>query len=352
MGYRVTARFGLPFAVVALAIVACTPGTVINAPASSGSSTQAATAPPIPSSAPFTTTTSSPLPTVTAPPAGQTPQPVQVAVPSSQGYSGTFALPISGVNSIAANTTVIVTLSNQTPAGAPTTLARRRATAPRAAPMAAAPSSLVPLLFLQMWFSGGISLANQPTITFAVPSADIVAGASYWIAMYDSTRPDLGWQLGFEGPGTVTGTSIAFVGGGGSFNFVPFSSYYFALYAQSTAAATPTPAPTPTPTPVPTATPSPGATPTPIPSPQFGVMPGSIGLYAIGATATISATGTAPYFAFPNNYNVATVSPANGNSPFTVTAVAAGTAQITIVDSTGLQAIVPVTVTTTTIPVQ
>ncbi|HET9028865.1 MAG TPA: hypothetical protein VFN49_01700 [Candidatus Aquilonibacter sp.] len=338
----------LPFAVALLALVAACGGggggTFVGPTAAPSGSP---TAPPIPSASPFAVSTAVALPTITPPPAGQTPQPVPVTVPTTAaGVSGTFALPVANANAIPANTQAIVTLSNQIPAGAPASFVRRAQTV---RPMA---SNLAPILFLQVAFSGGVSLANQPAVSFTLPSNQIVSGASYYVALYDPTRPSLGWELGFEGPGAVSGSTVSFTGGSGSFNFAPFYAYIFALYAQSASAPTPTPPPTPSPTPVPTPTPTPGATPTPIPSPGFGVTPTSIALYGAGATQTITATGSAPYFAFTSDANVVTVSPPNGNSPFTATAVGAGTAQITIVDSTGKQAIIPVTVTTVTVPVQ
>jgi len=353
MDYRAT-RFAFVLCAVCALLAACKgfpyPYPPIPTPTMSATPGASPTAPPIPSSSPFTTATQAPLPLVTAPPAGQTPQPVPVALPSAQGYGGTFNLPIANANAIASNTSAIVTLTDQPPAGVPSTLIRVRT--PSQVRRDAPGSQFVPVVFLELFFSGGVTLANQPTITFTVPSNDIVSGASYWVALYDSTRPSLGWQLGFEGPGAVSGTNISFSGGSGSFTFVPFSAYVYALYAQSAAAPSPTPAPTPTPTPVPTPTPTPGATPTPIPPPQFGVSPTSINLYGAGQIQSIAVTGTAPYFALSSNTAVVTVAPNNGNGPFIVTAVGAGSAQITLVDSTGKQAIVPVVVTTTTIPVQ
>lgn len=338
----------LPFALALLALVAaCGGGGGGNFVGPTAAPSGSPTAPPIPSASPFSVATAAALPAITPPPAGQTPQPVPVAVPTTaSGISGTFALPVANASAIPANTQAIVTLSNQIPTGAPTTFLRR---AQIVKPMS---SNLAPILFLQVAFSGGVSLANQPAVSFTLPSNQIVSGASYYVALYDPTRPSLGWELGFEGPGTISGSTVSFTGGAGSFNFAPFYAYVFALYAQSASAPTPTPPPTPSPTPVPTPTPSPGASPTPIPSPGFAVSPSSISLFGTGATQTITASGSPPYLAFSSDENVVTVSPPNGNSPFTATAVAAGSAQITIVDSSGKQAIIPVTVTTVTVPVQ
>lgn len=348
MAYKNAAAALVATGILALGIAACGGGSVGTFVAPTTSPNASPTAPPIPAASPFSVATAAALPTVTAPPAGQTPQPVPVSVPTTAaGYGASFALPISGPSSIAANTQSIVTLSNQIPTGAPASFVRR---AQIVRPLTG--TALTPILFLQIAFSGGVSLANQPAISFALPSSNIVTGANYWVALYDPTRPSLGWQLGFEGPGTVSNSTVSFAGGAGSFNFAPFYPYVFALYAQSASAPTPTPPPTPSPTPVPTATPTPGVTPTPIPSPGFGISPASITLYGAGSTQAITATGTGPYFAFTSDSTVVTVAPSNGNSPFTATAVGGGSAQLTIVDSTGKQAIIPVTVTTVTIPVQ
>ncbi len=121
------------------------------------------TPPPIPTSSPFSVATQAPLPTVTPAPAGQTPQPVQITLPTSNGYGRTFTLPISSANAIAANTSAIVTLSDQAPLGTPTTLIRTRDGSIRRYDST---SQFVPIVFLELFFSGGVTLANQPPITF------------------------------------------------------------------------------------------------------------------------------------------------------------------------------------------
>jgi len=213
-------------------------------------------------------------------------------------------------------------------------------------------SNISIILFMELAFSGGVTLANEPALSFQLPSGYVVGGASYYVALFDPTNPGAGWQTGFEGPGTVSGSTVSFGGAGNTFSFAAFYPYWFALYAQTAAAPTPSPAPTQSPTPVPTASPTPGVTPPPVPTPQFGVSPSSVSLTAVGQTAQIAATGTAPYNVFSSNTAVATIAPSSGSSPFTVTAVAAGTATITIADATGKVAYVTVTVTTTIIPVQ
>ena len=126
MAYRGVVRLSFPLAMFALVLAACGGGNagspLLAIPSASPS------APPIPAAAPFTSSTSNPLPAVTAPPAGHCTTGAR-ALSQCRAQRNTaerLRLPISGVTSIAANTTAVVTLSNQAPKGPPTTFARSR----------------------------------------------------------------------------------------------------------------------------------------------------------------------------------------------------------------------------------
>ena len=73
---------------------------------------------------------------------------------------------------------------------------------------------------------------------------------------------------------------------------------------------------------------------------------------AAGATATVTATGVSPFAAAAGiDAKVATIRQLS-DGQFVITAVAAGTTKVTISDANGRSAVVNITVTTTTIPVQ
>jgi hypothetical protein len=298
--------------------------------------------PPEPTGTPFTASTSEPLPAISPPAPGQSP--IAVAVPVISSNSRTVSINLEvGSSGIPPGLTLVSTLSNQPPENVGPPQIRRGALHPHDG------SSFSTLLFLEMTFGGNVALAAQPTLTFTLPSDQILPNVSYWTALYDPTTPQLGWQLGFEGPGAVNGSAISFTGNASNFYFQSWQPYTFALYALSEQAAIPTPPPTQAP---PTPSPTPGATPTPVPTPGFGVTPASLSLTALGQTASLSAAGNAPYSAFTSDASIVTVSPAFGSGPFTATAVSVGSASITLADSEGRTTIVPVTVTTTIIPIQ
>lgn len=311
----------------------------LPSPSPTGTAVATATPVPISTAAAFSASQVTALPAVTAPPVGQTPKPVAVALPAtSVGISGSISLPIANASSIPPGTQVQTTLTNTAPTGLPvlTPQAIKRFLQQRGVHVEGESNSVV-LLYLWLAFSAGVTTTSQPPITFTLPSNEITTGAYYYVALYDPTRPDLGWQLGFEGPGTVSGSQISFTGNPSPFSFAPFDFYYFALYAQPSTVATPSPAPTQSPTPVPTPTPTPIAL-------------SGIQLTAIGQTSTIAPSFAGPYSAFSSDTSVATVSVSGAN--VTVTAVGAGgPVTITIGSPNGTET-VQVTVTTTTVPVQ
>lgn len=331
--YRV--GFALTFTAAALTVVACGGGGAGNPlPTSTPSSAPTASPTPIsvPTSAPFTVVVATPLPAVTPPPAGSTPQPVPVALPTtSSGVTGQISLPITQSS---AGTQAQITMTNTAPGGLPP-LDIAHSNRAQLRPLDL--TNINVLLYVAVAFSGGVSLSNQPNLTFTLPSNQIVSGAYYYVAFYDPTRPSVGWQLGFEGPGSVSGTTVSFNGSGGNaFSFAPWQTYVFGLYIVPAALPTPTPAPTPTATPVPTPSPTP-------------VTINGVSLTAVGQTSTITSTVGTPGAAISSNTSVVTTSISGNN--VVLTAVSAGSTNVEIGGPNGTM-IVPVTVTTTTIPVQ
>ena len=180
--------------------------------------------------------------------------------------------------SIPPGTVVTTTLTSTAPTGIPTLSALLHKTLAKRS-TEAANGAIAVLAYVDLLFSNAVTFAQQPSFTMSFPAADVTT-ANYYLAAYDPTRPSLGWQLGFEGPGTkLNATTIVFTGASAPFTFAQNATYYFAPYAISTTAVAPTPAPsispvapvTAAPTTSPTVTPSAtptasGPTPTPAPS--------------------------------------------------------------------------------------
>lgn len=317
------------------------PPTTNPTPAPALSPTAPPTAPPVPSASPFTVVQNATIATPTPAPPGQMPAPIPVPLPSANGFSGVATLPAGAGAVIPTGTTVQETLSNVAPSNVPTLQAELRVAQSMRSLNSSAPVATV--AFLGLDFSNGLTLSASPSLTLNLPSALMTAATSYYLALYDPLRPALGWQLGFAGPGSVSGQSVAFTGPNSPFTFSGLVTYEFGMYAVSASAPAPTPAPSVSPNP----------TPTPAP---FNVTPAALSFTAAGQSSTLTASDAGyfgNYFASSGNASVATVTPSSSPSgTFTVTAVAAGTTTITITESNGRTATLSITVTTTTIPVQ
>ena len=266
-------------------------------------------------------------------------------------------------SAIAPGTQIATQLQNTAPVGLPTL----QSVFKRDASVSASSSSAISVVtYLYILFNEDVMLSQAPSFSFTLPSADVVSGAKYYLALYNPNVPSLGWQLGFEGPGTVSGNAVTFTGGSSSVYFQAWTAYYLGLYAVPANASTPTPAPSIAPTQAPTVAPSalptgmPTPTPAPIPGPSstpvpaFELIPSNISFNGTGLTQTFSAIdfsygGT--FTAVSSDPKVATVTSSSASS-FTVQSVGAGTATIAVSESNGKTATCTVTVTTTTIPIQ
>lgn len=357
-----------------VAATGCGGGGGVTPPSHSSTPTPSATATPTPTP----TTTPVPIATQTpyvvqavatiAPatpvPAGQTPAPVPVALPTGGPVGGSMSISTSG-SAIAPGTQIATQLQNTAPAGLPTLQSLfRRTDASVGASASSSPISVVAYLYIL--FNADVVLSHAPSFSFTLPSADVVSGAKYYLALYNQNVPSVGWQLGFEGPGTVSGNTVAFTGGSSSMYFQAWTAYYLGLYAVPATQAAPTPAPVTVPTQAPTVAPSalPTGMPTPTPAPtpgpsstpvpDFELIPSTISFNGTGLTQTFSAIDLSyggTFTAVSSDPKIATVTASSSNS-FTVQSVAAGTATITVSESNGKTATCTVTVTTTTIPIQ
>jgi hypothetical protein len=199
--------------------------------------------------------------TVALPAAGANATPMPIALPSAGGFGPTLLLPLP---QSAVNVQVTQVVSNVAPAGAPALSTVRAAAAVRRG--LARPQGSAVLLYTELFFTTTVTLASTPSFSFVIPSGDVVPGVGYYVALFDPTRPSLGWQYGFEGPATLAGTTLTFAPASGSFTFSGNLTYSFALVAIPTGEAAPTAAPSIAPTSVPTQTPPPIVVVSPSPS--------------------------------------------------------------------------------------
>ena len=259
----------------ALAVVNCGGGA--NTTPVGSQATPPPTPIPIPSSAPVTVVQQQPVVLLAA---GVTSTPVAVALPTAAGFAPTMLLPLPQT---ATTTQLTVLVSNVTPSSAPPLSLARFVQAHRRT--AALPTGAAMLLYTEIYSTAALTLPTAPGFSFTIPSADVFANANYYLALYDPTRPSLGWQYRFEGPATVTGSTLAFAPNRAPFTLAGSLNYYFALYVIPQASVQPTPAPSVSPTTVPTQappmpTPTSASTSTPTPTSTPSAL-------AIGITITV-----------------------------------------------------------------
>lgn len=303
---------------------------------------------------PIQSTTPTPVPLATQPPyqvqSVQTLSSAAVSLPAGAPVSGTLSFPAA----VPANTQLAVTLQNTAPGGVPQLLDTLRR--PEVRTRYTVPANVSVVSYVSLLFTQDVALDTAPAFSFTLPAGDALPNTAYYLAFYDPARPSLGWQLGFEGPGTLGGSVVTF-SGTQAVTFQAYAAYWFGLYAASQSAAAPTPAPSISPTTAPTVQPSALptglATPTPVPTPDLTLSASQINLLALHATSTLAAsdpTYTGTFSVTSSNPNVATVSQSSPGI-FTITAIAVGTTTVTVTEANGASRTCTVTVTTTTIPV-
>jgi hypothetical protein len=187
---------------------------------------------------------------------------VPVALSSdATGASANAALPAAAT--VSADTTIAVTYTSTVDPSLPA-LSANRSVQGRTTRDETKSNSLA---FLKLQFSADLNLPQAPGFTFTVPGTISTQGVAYWLAFYDPLRAAAGWQKGFEGPATVTPatvngksvTQFVFASNGQPLSFVANQTYWFAVIAVVTTAASPTPVPSTVPTNAP-----PGGKPSPV----------------------------------------------------------------------------------------
>ena len=346
-------QFFRPASVVVF-VMCC--GLVAGCSGGSGSA-PAAPATPVPSATPTPAATAVPAPVLPAQNAYSASQAVAISVPSAApgasappitvplpaglpaGYGGQIGLTSSGAV-VPASTVVQTKVSNSAPAGLPA-LGLGRAIRSIREPRDTGTSGTA-VEFVTLVFTNQVSLATQPSFSFTLPAGfTAVPAIQYYVAQFDPLRDFLGWQRGYEGPGTVSGTTVTFAPGAQTTIFYANQPVYFALYVISTAAATPTPAPV--------------SSPKPAPAP-LSAQPAALEFTAsTDAPQTIvlsdaSASYAGPYAVTSNDATVASATIAG--KTVTVTPAAAGFTTVVVSTNDGRQILIPVGVTTTGTSVQ
>jgi hypothetical protein len=239
---RISTAFVGGVVLSAALLVACGGGGGTSGSPVPGGQQVVATNPPAGSPQSFSATDAVAIPT--AAPGAAT---VTVPLPSdASGASGNASLPSNG--NIPPDATVAATYSSSGDSTLPA-LSVGRSVNSRAVRDDAKKDVIA---YLRLQFSADVSLPQAPAFSFVVPRTLPTAGVTYWLAFHDPLRTAAGWQLGFEGPATVTattvrgggvGTQLAFASNGNPLAFTANEVYYFVVYAVSATAASPTPVP-------------------------------------------------------------------------------------------------------------
>ncbi|MDB5029179.1 MAG: hypothetical protein JWO66_2868 [Candidatus Eremiobacteraeota bacterium] len=328
--------------VLAAAILAACSGGSTDAPFVN-TGTAAPTPPPtVPSLAPATASSSTPL-------AAGSSAALTVAIPPAAGISGSIVLPAA---SIPANTTLTVVSTTTAPAGVATLSSVLRA------PRATGSTTIEPLFYQGLSFTQTVTFPAFPALSIALPAGYNPALGTFGLAFYDGAA----WSYPLGAPGVANGQRIEFASAPGPVTYLANRGYYFALYYQqspSSPTPTPTASPAPTATPVPTASPVPTATPSPGP---LMAAPSVLQFVGTGAdltktvtlssafySGTFSASGCVSTPVAPNP--VASVGPMTPNGTFTVTPANVGACTIDITDAAQRHSTVTVTVSTSSLTV-
>ena len=302
---RISTAFAGGVILSAALLVACGGGGGTSGSSVPGGPPVVATDPPAGSPQSFSATDAVAIPSA-APGAATVP----VTLPSDpSGASANAALPSNGT--IPPDATIAATYSSAGDSTLPA-LARGRSAQGRAV---RDDTKKDVVAYLKLQFSADVTLPQAPSFSFVIPRTLPTTGVTYWLAFLDPLRRAAGWQLGFEGPGTVTATTangkpatqIAFASNGLPISFVANQTYYFAVIGVSAVAATPTPVPSSVPSNPPDSKPgSMGVTPrnlqfasiTSTPAPILFVQQGFTGAFTLhgDCTGIVNTSGSSPTF--------------------------------------------------------
>jgi hypothetical protein len=291
--------------------------------------------------------------TLTLPAAGSA-----LPVPAPTGYALAMTMP-STLNA-PAGTTMRTTAAVAAPTNVPVLASLGRAAQTVRSPL----SGSTTYMYVAFTPSANITASGTTTATYSFPG--IVAGQQYFIAVYDASN-SAGWQYQVVGPGVVNAaaTQVTFTTNLGV-TLVAGGLYAFTVYTPAsivTPSPSPTPtAPPPTPTPTPTA-PPPTPTPTPTAKPVLVASPAAVNFGATtdpAQTVTVTEAGYTGAFSQSNTCGsgstaiavVTATTGAPGSQAYKVApGTTAGVCTMTVSDGSGNSVAVPITLTTTTFPI-
>ncbi len=108
-----------------------------------------------------------------------------------------------------------------------------QAIAPASAPsFPPLPAGSTPLAYYTATASAALTLGSSPQFNVTLPSALASSGNQYYMALYDPTKPTLGWQLRTLGPGGVNGSLIMLRGSTLPATIASGVAYTYVLYQQ------------------------------------------------------------------------------------------------------------------------
>jgi hypothetical protein len=241
----------------------------------------------------------------------------------------------------AANSTFTLTVQPALPSTVPALAVARKRTV--AAIGAGGESETLDASIL-MTSSIALTFTTAPAFTVTLPASEIAAGGPFELAYYDPTAQ--AWDYTWEGPGTVSGTTVTFASNGAPFTLSAGVTAVFAVLGGFAPAPSPSPAASPASSPSPAASPTPGAVALSATTLSFTAVGAP---YAQSVTATqtdSSGTFTETAGATPCT-GIATI--AQTGATFTVTPVAVGTCSYKITGTNAASASLNVTVTTTNV---
>ena len=177
----------------AVTVVACGGG-------GGGSGSSPLPAAPADPNAPFSVTQTLPI---AATPGGGT---TTIALPTAGAFAGVITLPPPLVP-VSATLTLTVQSSAPTADGVPALSFDRAPQGKRG--IRAAPANTT-LIYIRLIASQVIQLPGTPAFSLTVAPANLVPGASYYLAGFDDAAHPHDWDLAWEGPATVYGTTLTF----------------------------------------------------------------------------------------------------------------------------------------------
>ncbi len=187
-----------------------------------------------------TVSTGTPPPSSATSTASYTSAGAKLALPSAGGYTGTVALPASGVLGTA---TMTMTSNTAIPSGVPTILDRRRASADRRT----LSSVIAPQFYETLNSSDTVVFNGYPTFAITAPATVSVGASAFYLATYDPTGTGTWTDLGRMTAYRQTLTSVVYastLGLHGNVNYL-YAMYSFPLEHPTSpfaSASCPTPA--------------------------------------------------------------------------------------------------------------